>query len=59
YIAGGIAPKIVTRLQEGGFMRAFTDKGRFSALLATVPVHVVMNPKVGLFGALAAAQRLV
>lgn len=59
YIAGGIAPKIVTRLQEGGFMRAFTDKGRFSALLATVPVHVVMNPKVGLFGALAAAQRLI
>jgi glucokinase len=58
YIAGGIAPRIVARLQEGAFMRAFIDKGRFSDLLKTIPVHVVMNPKVGLYGALLEAERL-
>ena len=58
YIAGGIAPKIAPKLREGGFMRAFSQKERFSDLLATIPVRVVMNPQVGLFGALAEAQRL-
>ena len=58
YIAGGIAPKIAPKLKEGGFMRAFTSKGRFSELLATMPVHVVMNPQVGLYGALLEAARL-
>lgn len=58
YIAGGIAPRIAPKLKEGAFMRAFAAKGRFSELLATMPVHVVMNPLVGLHGALAEAARL-
>ncbi|MNC85002.1 Glucokinase [compost metagenome] len=58
YIAGGIAPKIVARLNDGAFMRAFTSKGRFSDLLAGVPVHVVKNPRVGLLGAIREAGRL-
>jgi glucokinase len=58
YISGGIAPKIAAKLREGGFMRAFVHKDRFGDLLATIPVHVVMNPQVGLFGALLEAQRL-
>jgi glucokinase len=58
YIAGGIAPKIAPKLKDGAFMRAFTSKGRFSDLLATMPVHVVMNPLVGLHGALLEAARL-
>jgi glucokinase len=39
-------------------MRAFASKGRFGELLATMPVHVVMNPLVGLYGALVEAARL-
>jgi glucokinase len=58
YIAGGIAPRIAPKLKEGAFMRAFTAKGRFSELLATMPVLVIMNPLVGLHGALAEAARL-
>ena len=58
YIAGGIAPKIAPKLKDGAFMRAFTGKGRFSELLATMPVQVVMNPQVGLFGALLEASRM-
>jgi glucokinase len=58
YIAGGIAPKIAPKLKDGAFMRAFTGKGRFSELLTTMPVHVVMNPLVGLYGALLEAARM-
>lgn len=55
YIAGGIAPRIVTRMKEGGFVRAFTAKGGFAPLLTGMPVHVVMDAKVGLRGALQVA----
>lgn len=58
YVAGGIAPKIIARLRQGGFVRAFNDKGRFSALMQRIPVRVVMNPKVGLLGAALVASRL-
>ena len=58
FLAGGIAPKILPKLKEGGFMRAFTDKGRFSGLLAEIPVHVIMNPQLGLYGALLEANSL-
>jgi len=58
YIAGGIAPKIIDRLADGAFMRAFLNKGRLSPFLATIPVRVIMNPKVGLMGAALAASRL-
>ena len=46
------------RSKEGAFLRAFANKGRFSDLLAAMPVHVVMNPQVGLHGALLEAARL-
>ena len=58
YIAGGIAPKIIAKLKEGAFIRAFNSKGRFSEVLATMPVQVVMNPQVGLYGALLETARL-
>ena len=51
YLAGGIAPKILPLLQQGAFMKAFCNKGRMRPLLQKVPVHVILNPKVGLIGA--------
>jgi len=51
YVAGGIAAKIATTMQRGDFMRAFHDKGRYAGLLASLPVHVVTNPQIGLLGA--------
>lgn len=58
YVAGGIAPKISAKLANGTFMRAFSSKGRFKSLLETLPVQVVMNAQVGLYGALAEAACL-
>jgi glucokinase len=57
YVAGGIAPQIAEKLQDGTFMGAFAAKGRFQKLLHAIPVHVVMNRQVGLYGALAEAAR--
>jgi glucokinase len=51
YLGGGIPPKIVDRLREGGFMRAFVDKGRFTHLLSRVPVRVILNDHAALLGA--------
>ncbi len=51
YIGGGIAPKILKKLRDGTFMTAFTDKGRFSALLYRIPVRVILNSELPLIGA--------
>ena len=51
YLGGGIAPKIISRLKEPGFMNAFTAKGRMRPLLQDIPVRVIMNPKTALLGA--------
>lgn len=58
YVAGGIATKILPLMQEGGFLRAFTNKGRMRALLENVPVHIILNQDVGLIGAALCAARL-
>jgi len=51
YIGGGIAPKILDKLKDGVFMRAFVDKGRYGDLVKAVPVHVVLNEQSALRGA--------
>jgi glucokinase len=56
YLAGGIAPRILAKLEEGRFLRAFTAKGRFTELLRQMPVHVVTNTDVGILGAFVAAR---
>lgn len=57
YLAGGIAPKILPKLREGGFLEAFRDKGRLACLLRDVPVRVVLDPKAALYGAGRVAAR--
>ena len=51
YIGGGIAPKILTKLKDGTFMRAFLDKGRYRELLWDMPVQVILNDQAALQGA--------
>ncbi len=58
YIAGGIALKIAEVLQNGIFMKAFCDKGRFQSLLSSIPVKVVLTDDVALLGAAAYARKI-
>ncbi len=50
YIGGGIAPKILPLLQQGIFMQAFLNKGRMRPLLEAMPVRVILNDRVALYG---------
>jgi glucokinase len=59
FIGGGIAPKILPALQNGAFLRGFTDKGRFGELVQTFPVDVALNPKAPLLGAAHYAIRML
>ena len=51
YVGGGIAPKILVKMKEPAFMRAFTAKGRMGPLLEAVPVRVILNDRTALLGA--------
>ena len=59
YIGGGIVTKLLPKMTAGGFMRSFTDKGRFSQLLQDMPVRIILNPKAAQVGAAHAARALV
>jgi len=56
YIGGGIAPRILEKLKDGTFIKAFTDKGRLSQLLINMPVRVILESKAALLGAAAFAE---
>ena len=51
YLGGGIPPRILSALERPVFMQNFTNKGRFSDMMAKVPVYVICNPKAALLGA--------
>jgi len=56
YIGGGIAPRILEKLKDGIFLKAFTEKGRLSHLLINMPVRVILEPRAALMGAAAYAE---
>jgi glucokinase len=51
YLGGGIPPRIQSKLQDGTFMTAFANKGRFAEMLVQIPIHVILNDKAALLGA--------
>jgi len=57
YIGGGIAPKILDKLKDGTFMRAYLAKGRMQPLCEATPVRVILNPNTALLGAARYAAR--
>jgi glucokinase len=56
YVGGGIAPRILEKLKDGAFMKAFTDKGRLSQLLINMPVRIILESRAALMGAAAYAE---
>ncbi len=58
FVGGGIAPKIRSKLADGTFTTAFRDKGRYAALMASIPVWLVLEPRAALLGAARVAREL-
>jgi glucokinase len=56
YLGGGIAPKILKKMKDGTFMKAFIDKGRLSDLLVHMPVRIILESRAALIGAAAYAE---
>jgi glucokinase len=56
YVGGGIAPRILEKLKDGTFMKAFTDKGRLSQLLINMPVRIILESRAAQMGAAAYAE---
>jgi glucokinase len=59
YIAGGLMPKLLSRVEGSKFMEAFRAKGRMSGLTAQMPLKVVQDEFIGLRGAKLVACRLL
>ena len=56
YVGGGVAPRILEKLKDGTFLRAFQDKGRLSQLLINMPVRVILESRAAVLGAAAFAE---
>ncbi len=51
FLGGGIAPKILTRLEQADFLQVFFNKGRMQHLVEAMPLKVILNDKAALLGA--------
>ena len=55
WVAGGIGVKIRKKMEDGTFFRAFCQKEKFDALLAQIPIRMVLNEEAPLIGAMSQA----
>ena len=53
YIGGGIAPKMLPRLEEADFREEFERKGRMKPYVEAIPINVIVSDYPGLKGAAA------
>ena len=59
FLGGGLPPRLARRLQQPDFLEAVNRKGRFSALCASIPLHIIMAPQAALQGAACYAFNMV
>jgi glucokinase len=55
WVAGGIAVKIRKKMEDGTFFRAFCEKEQFAAMMAQIPIQLVLNEEAPLLGAMSKA----
>ncbi|MGE5106664.1 MAG: glucokinase [Sphingobacteriales bacterium] len=51
FIGGGIAPQIISLLENNTFLSSFLQSGRLNYILEKVPVKIILNTKTALLGA--------
>lgn len=50
FLAGGIVPRFVERLEASSFRSRFEEKGRFKNYLAAIPTYVITRPNPSFLG---------
>jgi glucokinase len=58
YLAGGIPPKIASKLGHSSFLESIWNKGRFRDLVHSTPIHLVLDDRVALKGLASLARQL-
>jgi glucokinase len=58
FLGGGIPPKILRKLQEGGTVAAYLEKGRLSTVVESTPLQVIKDDQAALLGAASIAAAL-
>lgn len=56
YIAGGVSAKVMPNVRSAPFLAAFRDKREHRRITEAMPVHLVLEERLGLLGALALAH---
>lgn len=56
FLAGGIAARVLPLLLHGDFLKAFNAKAGHAAIAARMPVHVALDPLLGVRGAMLLAR---
>ncbi len=57
FITGGIAAKIIKKMQSEEFINAYLNKGRMRALVEQIAVYLVTNERIGVLGAMSETVR--
>lgn len=58
YVAGGIAPRLIERLEKSDFRARFEAKGRLADYVRDIPTQVITHPYTALLGAARALAEL-
>jgi glucokinase len=58
YITGGIAAKMVKKMQSEDFIDAYLNKGRMRTLVEQIAVYLVTNERIGVLGAMSEAVKI-
>lgn len=53
-LAGGLGLRLAKHINKSGFADRFVSKGRYRALMESLPVKLITHPEPGLLGAAAA-----
>jgi glucokinase len=59
YFGGGILRQIRPLIQDGVFLEAFVNKGRFRDLLSAIPIHLILTDRAALLGAAHFASQIL
>ena len=53
-LSGGVGMRLLELLPKSAFGEQFRFKGRYSEMMAGIPVKMIVHPQPGLYGAAAA-----